>query len=76
MGMCFNSNPNSQFGVIYVNDLTKNQQNIHTINNETNNNNDECSILISSSSMEMNYNVKYRESSTLQMYEKNQNNKN
>ena len=74
--MCFNSNPNSQFGVIYVNDLTKNQQNIHSTNNEINNhNNDECSILISSSSMELNYNVKYRESSTLQMYEKSQNNK-
>ena len=75
MGMCCTSNPNNLHGVINLNDLTKNQQNIHTINNETNNNNDECSILISSSSMELNYNVKYRESSTLQMYEKSQNNK-
>ena len=77
MGICYNSNQNNQYGVINLNDLTKNQQIIHTPNNETNNqNNDECSILISSSSMELNYNVKYRESGTLQMYEKNQNNKN
>jgi hypothetical protein len=77
MGICYNSNQNNQYGVINLNDLTKNQQKIHTTNNETNNqNNDECSILISSSSMELNYNVKYRESGTLQMYEKSQNNKN
>jgi len=76
MGMCCTSNPNNLHGVINLNDLTKNQQNIHSTNNEINNhNNDECSILISSSSMELNYNVKYRESSTLQMYEKSQNNK-
>ena len=76
MGMCCTSNPNNLNGVINLNDLTKNQQNIHSTNNEINNhNNDECSILISSSSMELNYNVKYRESSTLQMYEKSQNNK-
>ena len=50
--MCCTSNPNNLHGVINLNDLTKNQQNIHSTNNEINNhNNDECSILISSSSI-------------------------
>ena len=72
MGMCCTSNLINQKGLINLNDLTKKPPN--TINNDINiQNNDDCSILISSSSLEQNYNVKYRESTTLQMFEKTQN---
>jgi hypothetical protein len=72
MGMCCTSNLINQKVLINLNDLTKKPPN--SINNDINiQNNDDCSILISSSSLEQNYNVKYRESTTLQMFEKTQN---
>ncbi len=71
MGNFFYSNSNTQKGIINLNDLTNKPQ---SINNEINNNqnNDDCSILISSTSLEQNYNVKYRESNTIKIFEKNQ----
>ena len=74
MGNCFSISDINRNGTINV-DITNNLTQNNSKNKPTNQNNDECSILISSSSMELNYNVKYRESSTLQMYEKSQNNK-
>ncbi len=71
MGNCCQANSNNQKGMINLNDLTNKPQ---SINNEINNNqnNDDCSILISSTSLEQNYNVKYRESNTIKIFEKNQ----
>ena len=71
MGNCCQATSNYQKGMINLNDLTNKPQ---SINNEINNNqnNDDCSILISSTSLEQNYNVKYRESNTIKIFEKNQ----
>ena len=66
MGNCCQANSNNQKGIINLKDLTNKPQ---YINNQ---NNDDCSILISSTSLEQNYNVKYRESNTIKIYEKNQ----
>ena len=75
MGMCCKLNSNNQLGIINLNDLTNKPQSIiNEINN--NQNNDDCSILISSSSLEQNYNVKYKESNAIKIFEKNQNLKN
>ena len=62
-------NANGTINVDIPNNLTT--QNFKNKFEPTNQNNDECSILISSYSNEQNYSVKYKESNIKQIYEKN-----
>ena len=62
-------NANGTINVDISNNLTT--QNFKNKFEPTNQNNDECSILISSYSNEQNYSVKYKESNIKQIYEKN-----
>ena len=76
MGNCFSISDINRNGTINV-DITNNwSHNNNYKNKPTNQNNDECSILISSYSNEQNYSVKYKESNIKQVYEKNKENKN
>ena len=65
MGNCFIQSDINTNGIINV-DIKNN-----LLHKPTNQNNDECSILISSYSNEQNYSVKYKESNIKQIYEKN-----
>ena len=65
MGNCFIQSDINTNGTINV-DIKNN-----LLHKPTNQNNDECSILISSYSNEQNYSVKYKESNIKQIYEKN-----
>ena len=62
-------NANGTINVDIPNNLTT--QNFKNKFEPTNQNNDECSILISSYSNEQNYSVKYKESNIKQIYKKN-----
>ena len=62
-------NANGTINVDIPNNLTT--QNFKNKFEPTNQNNDECSILISSYSNEQIYSVKYKESNIKQIYEKN-----
>ena len=75
MGNCFSISDINRNGTINV-DITNNLTQNNSKNKPTNQNNDECSILISSYSNEQNYSVKYKESNIKQVYEKNKENKN
>ena len=65
MGNCFIQSDINTNGTINV-DIKNN-----LLHKPTNQNNDECSILISSYSNEQNYSVKYKESNIKQIIEKN-----
>jgi len=68
MGNCFIQSDINTNGTINV-DIKNN-----LLHKPTNQNNDECSILISSYSNEQNYSVKYKESNIKGIYEKNKEN--
>ena len=70
MGMCCTSNLINQKGLINLNDLTKKPPN--SINNDINiQNNDDCSILISSSSLDIEKVLHYKCLKKLKMQIKN-----
>ena len=73
MGNCFIQSDINTNGTLNV-DIKNNLLHNNYKNKPTNQNNDECSILISSYSNEQNYSVKYKESNIKEIYEKNKEN--
>ena len=73
MGNCFIQSDINTNGTLNV-DIKNNLLHNNYKNKPTNQNNDECSILISSYSNEQNYSVKYKESNIKGIYEKNKEN--
>ena len=70
MGNCYRITNISVNGTINV-DIPNNNLTTQNFKTHSYQNNDECSILISSYSNEQNYSVKYKESNIKQIYEKN-----
>ena len=70
MGNCYSTTNVSVNGTISV-DIPNNNLTTQNFKTHSYQNNDECSILISSYSNEQNYSVKYKESNIKQIIEKN-----
>ena len=70
MGNCYSTTTVSVNGTINV-DIPNNNLTTQNFKTHSYQNNDECSILISSYSNEQNYSVKYKESNIKQIIEKN-----
>ena len=70
MGNCYSITNISVNGTINV-DIPNNNLTTQNFKTHSYQNNDECSILISSYSNEQNYSVKYKESNIKQIIEKN-----
>ena len=75
MGNCFSISDINRNGTINV-DIPNNNLTTQNFKTHSYQNNDECSILISSYSNEQNYSVKYKESNIKQFIEKNKQNNN